>query len=172
VASRPSGVGGPLGEARVGIKAAARPQADEDLAWRALDSLLELQRIVPSVEDEQRDGAALPRGSTKQGFDLLGGESIDFPIRMEARYVYWGRPTLADEVELGDELVGPSGHDGLSGGVTRRVVVVAALWAALGVASGPYAHVHGVDGMFILASGERMTGEQPPQGLGVYPTPV
>jgi hypothetical protein len=54
--------------------------------------------------------------------------------------------------------------------VARRMVVVAALGAALRVASGPYAHIHGVDGR--VSPRERMAGEQAPQGLGVDPSPI
>ena len=48
------------------------------------------------------------------------------------------------------------------------VVVEAAFGAALGIAAGPHAHVHGVDGLLVLCPGERVTGEQAAQGLGVY----
>jgi hypothetical protein len=59
---------------------------------------------------------------------------------------------------LCDELVGPSGHDGLSRRVAGRVVVVAALGTASRVASEPHARIHGVHGRF--APGERMADEQ------------
>jgi hypothetical protein len=52
------------------------------------------------------------------------------------------------------------------------MVVEAALGATFRVAPRPYAHVHGKDGMFILASGQRKAGEQPPEGLGVDSPPV
>jgi hypothetical protein len=71
---------------------------------------------------------------------------------------------------LRDELVGPSGHDGLAGGVAGRIVVEAALGARLGVAARPHAHVHGVDGRS-ASSGERMASEQPSQGFVVDPSP-
>ena len=47
-----------------------------------------------------------------------------------------------------------------------------ALGAGLRVRARPHAHVHGVDGVFVPAPGERVTGEQPPQGLGVDSPPV
>ena len=51
------------------------------------------------------------------------------------------------------------------------VVEAAALWAALGVAARPHAHVHhGVDGRW-FASGERMASEQHSQGFVVDPSP-
>jgi hypothetical protein len=52
------------------------------------------------------------------------------------------------------------------------MVVEAALGATFRVAPRPYAHVHGKDGMFILASGQRKAGEQAPQGLGIDSPPV
>jgi hypothetical protein len=53
------------------------------------------------------------------------------------------------------------------------MIVVSALGAAFRVGSRPHAHVHGVDGYLILvARGERMADEQPPQGFGVDPSPV
>ena len=50
------------------------------------------------------------------------------------------------------------------------MVVEATLGAALRVRAGPYAHVHGVDGR--VSPGERMTGEQPPEGSFVDAPPV
>jgi hypothetical protein len=52
------------------------------------------------------------------------------------------------------------------------MVVEASLGAALRVAARPHARVHGVDGRFARASGERMAGEQFPQSLGVDPSSV
>jgi hypothetical protein len=52
------------------------------------------------------------------------------------------------------------------------MAIVAAPGAGLRVAPGPHAHVHGIDGMLVLACGERVSGEQPPQSLGVDPPPV
>ena len=46
------------------------------------------------------------------------------------------------------------------------MVVVGALGARLGVASGPHANVHGIDGR-AASSGDWMAGEELPQGLGV-----
>jgi hypothetical protein len=66
---------------------------------------------------------------------------------------------------LCDELVGPSGDDRLAGGVPRRVVVVAALGTALGIAARPYAHIHGEDGR--VTPGERMASQKLPQGFVV-----
>src|SRR4051794_41704532 len=91
---------------------------------------------------------------------------------MDALHVHRSRPALADEVELRDELVGPTSDDGLPGGVAGGMVVEAALGATFRVAPRPYAHVHGKDGMFILTSGQRKASEQAPQGLGVDSPPV
>lgn len=43
-------------------------------------------------------------------------------------------------------MVGPSRYDGLPGGVTRGVMVVATFRGSLGVTAGPDAAIHGVDG--------------------------
>jgi len=52
------------------------------------------------------------------------------------------------------------------------MVVVSALGAALGIASGPHARVHGVDGRFVRAAdGERMADKQVAHGFGVDPPP-
>jgi len=48
------------------------------------------------------------------------------------------------------------------------MIVVSSSRAAFCVASGPHAHIHRINGRLILvASGERMADEQPPQSLGV-----
>jgi hypothetical protein len=78
----------------------------------------------------------------------------------DALYVYGRGPTLAHEVQLRDELVGPSGDDGLPRRVARRMVVETPLGATLRVASGPHADVHGVDGRFGL--GKRPASEKSP----------
>ena len=48
----------------------------------------------------------------------------------------------------------------------------ASLGAALRVAAGPYAHVHGVDGRIVFSPGERVACEQVAQSLRVYSSPV
>ncbi len=53
-------------------------------------------------------------------------------------------------------------------GSGRWVVVETALGAALSIAAGPHAHIHGVDGLLVLCPSERVTGEQLAQGLSVY----
>ena len=170
VATRPSGVGRRAGEARIGVEAATRSQPDEDLARIPLQSSLDLDGIVAGVEDEQGSGPFRGRAAQRR-FHLLGGHLVGVPRGADASHVHWGGPALAHEVELCDELVGPSGHDRPAGRVARRVVVEAALGATLRVASGPHARVHGVYGRF--ASGaKRMAGEQPPQSFGVDPPPV
>src|SRR5215217_4838087 len=84
---------------------------------------------------------------------------------MDTPCVNRSSPALANEVELCDELVGPSGDDGLSSRVAGRMVVVSTLGTALRIAAIPHAHVHGIDGRF--TSSKRMVSEQPPQSLGV-----
>lgn len=145
-------------EARVTIEATPRPQTDEDLAWDSLQPLLQLDRVVAGVEDEQGDDALFK--SAQQSLDLLGGDYVGVLGGPDALHVHGGGPTLADEAQLCDELVGPAGHDGLAGGVSRRMVVVSSVWAAFGVASGPHARVHGVDGR--VTPSERMAGQKLP----------
>jgi hypothetical protein len=80
----------------------------------------------------------------------------------DALYVHGRGPTLAHEVELGDELVGPSGDDRLAGGVARRMVIVAALGTSFRIAPRPHARVHGVDGGLPLGTSERIAGQELP----------
>jgi len=51
------------------------------------------------------------------------------------------------------------------------MIVVATLGTAFRVAPRPHAHVHGVNRRW-LTSGERMAGEQPPQGRRIDPSLV
>jgi hypothetical protein len=165
-------VGGRTGEVRITVEATPGSQTDEYLARASLQSPLELNGIVAGVKDEQ-GYTAYHRGSSEQPLYLLGGDRVRFLVRADPPRVHRGGPALSDEVELGDELVGPSGDDGLTGGVSGRMVVEAALGTTLGVASGPHAHVHGVDGRFVRAvDGERMADKQVAQGVGVDPPPV
>jgi hypothetical protein len=162
---------GRASEARISVEATPRPQAHEDLARTSLEPLLELHRIVASVEYEQRSDPlllflVLIREAHKR-FDLLGGYLVGVLRRTEALHVHGGNPALANEIELCDELVGPTRHDRLPSRVARRMVVEAALRATLCVAAIPNAHVHGVDGCRRFASSKRIVGEQPPQSLGV-----
>jgi hypothetical protein len=134
--------------------------------------LLQLHRIVARVEDEQRSGPllrflVLMREAHKRSH-LLGGHLVGVLPRVEALYVYGCGPTLAHEVELGDELVGPPRYDRLSRRVAGRMVVEAALRTTLCVAAIPHANVYGVDGGF--ASSKRKASEQPPQSVSVDPS--
>src|SRR3712207_625313 len=80
----------------------------------------------------------------------------------DALHIYGGGPTLADDVQPGDELVAPPGDDGLTGGVAVRTGIAAALGTPFGVATIPHARVHGVDGRFPFGAGERMTDQELP----------
>jgi hypothetical protein len=162
-------VRGRIGEARIAVEATPGAQADEDLPRAPLQCPLQFDGVVTCVEDEQWGGLSFFK-PTQQSANLLGGDHVGVLGRPDTLHVHGGGPALAGEVELRDELVGPSGHDGLAGGVAGRVVVEAALWAALGVAARPHAHVHGVDGRW-SASGERMASEQPSQGFVLDPSP-
>jgi hypothetical protein len=54
--------------------------------------------------------------------------------------------------------------------VTRRVIVVPALGAALRIAAGPNTGVYSVDGGSSIVLGERVTDNQLPQGFKVHPS--
>src|SRR5215203_5236281 len=123
VATRASGAGGWACEARVGAEAATRPQTDEDLARRFLQSPLHLDRVVAGVEDEQGNGPSFPE-PVQQGLHLLGGDLVGVLGGTDALYIHGGGPALADEVQLCYELVGPSGHDRLPRRMAGRMVVV------------------------------------------------
>src|ERR671912_534137 len=129
VTPRPSGGGGWTSESRIGVEAATRPQTEEDLARPSLKPLLHLDGIVTGVEDEQEGRGLFLSESTQQSLHLLGSDQVGVLHGMDTLHIHGGTPTLADEVELGDELVGPSGYDGLASGVAGRMVVVAALRA-------------------------------------------
>jgi hypothetical protein len=172
VTTRASNVCGRIREARVAVEAPPCSQTDEDLARSPLQPLLQLHGIIAGVEDEQGSDPLLLRPEAKKRFHLLGGYLIGVLPRADASHIHGSGPTLADEIELGDELVSPSGDDRLPRRVARRMVVVSSLGAALlRVAAIPYAYVHGKDGCR-CASSKRMAGDQSPQGFGVdLPSP-
>jgi hypothetical protein len=144
---------------------ATRSQTEEDLAPTPLETSLDLDGVVASVKDEQGSGPFLGRAAQKR-FHLLSGDLVGLPRGTDPLHVHGGGPALTDEVELGDELVSPSGHDRLAGRMARRMVVEAALGATLRIASGPDAHVHGVDGR-CCAPSERMADQQVAQDLRI-----
>jgi hypothetical protein len=166
VATGASDVCGWIRETRVAVEAPTRSQTDEDLARASLESLLQLDGVIARVEDEQRSSGPLLLILDQEAHErsqLLGGYLVGVLRRTEALHVHGGNPALADEVELRDELVGPSCDDGLPGRVAGGMVVETSLGAALRVAAIPHAHVYGIYRRF--ASGERMASEQPPQSL-------
>jgi len=115
---------------------------------------VQLHRVVARVEDEHGSNEEIPllhgRPPREERPDLLRGDLVGVPCGVDALRVHGGGPTLAEEVELGDELVAPSGDDWLAGGVARGMVVEASLGTTLGVAAGPHAHVDGVDVLLVL----------------------
>jgi hypothetical protein len=151
-----------VAQARVAVEAAPGAQADEYLAWAPLQSLLHLDGVVARIEDEQRGSVSPTRrkGPPQERPHLLGGDLVGLLGGSDALHVHGSGPTLAHEVQLCDELVCPARHDGLAGGVARRMVVVAALRTTFRVAAIPHANVYGVDRR--LALSKRMTGEKPP----------
>ena len=135
----------------VAARAPHRPRLDllrggvEDPGWSAtapglragpFQSALQLHRIVASVEDEHAAGLWLGQPS-HQGPHLRGGDLVGVLRRLYPPGIDGRNPRVALEAELGHELVGPAGNDGLAGGVAGRVVVVPPLGARLRVAAGP-----------------------------------
>jgi hypothetical protein len=147
---------GRVAEARIAVEAAPGTQAEEYLAWAPLQCSLHLDGIVARIEDEKGEGISSFE-PTQQSPDLLGGDLVGVLGGTDALYVHGRGPALAHEAQLCDELVSPSGHDGLPRRVAGRMVVVAAQRTALRVASGPHANVHGVYGRR-SALGKRMAG--------------
>ncbi len=79
-------------------------------------------------------------GPARLGFGGLAGVPSAAAVRRNPRRTRAGvsRPGLARRSQGGDPLVGPAGHDRLSGGVLRRGVVEPALRGGLGVAARPH----------------------------------
>ena len=124
-------------------------------SWRTLTSWARLAR----VEDEQRIDVVLGQPA-QQSADLLGCHEVGVLLRAHALHVGRGDPTVTVEAELGDELVGPAGDDGLACRVSARMVIVAAFGAALRVVAGPSAAVHRVDTGSVRSARERIADEQ------------
>jgi hypothetical protein len=158
VATRASDVLRRVAETRIAVEATPRPQADEDLARTPLQCSLHLDGVVACVEDEQGDVLSFFE-PTQQSPNLLGGDHVGVLGGSDAPHVHGSGPTLAHEVELCHELIGPACNDGLASRMARRMVIEAALGAGLRVAAIPHAHVHGVYGRR-SALGEWMAGEQ------------
>jgi hypothetical protein len=116
-------------KARISVEATPSPQTDEDLARTSLEPLLELHRIVASIEYEQRSGPLLLflvlMWEAHKRFDLISSHLVGVLRRTEALHVHGGNPALANEIELCDELVGSTRHDRLPSRVARRMVVEA-----------------------------------------------
>ena len=136
----------------------------------SLQCLLELDGIVAGIEYEQRHTAASHRGASEQTLDLLAGYLVGLLLWSDATNIHGRGPTLAYESQLRDELVDPSGNDGLPGGVSRRMIVVSAIGTGLRIAAGPHAHVHRVDRR--VRPFEWVVDEQVPQSLGVDPSAI
>jgi hypothetical protein len=159
MAARPSDFSERTGEARIAVEAASCPQTDEDLARASLKPLLHFDGIVTRVEDEQGTRPSFPE-PFQQNLHLPTSNLVGILCGANALYVHGRGPTLAHKVQLCDELVGSSGHDGLPGRVSGWMVVETTLGAAFRVATIPHANVYGVDGRIALS--KRMAGEESP----------
>jgi len=133
---------------RVRVEGATGVQPHQDLGTSPFQSLLETHGIVTGVEDEQVRLAATripPAEATHQRLHLLGGHVVGVLLGWDAPCVYRRDPGIALEAELCNQLVAPSGHDGLAGGVAAGMVVIPASGARLGVTARPCALVYRVD---------------------------
>jgi hypothetical protein len=100
---------------RIGVEATPRSQPNQDLRAALLKPLLQFDGLVARVEDEQGDRCGFFLGqAAEQPLNLLYGYHVSILRRRYALDVHRGSPALADEVELGDELVSPTGHDRLA----------------------------------------------------------
>jgi len=110
--TRSTDVRGRVGEALIAVEATPGAQADKDLARATtpLKPLLQLHRIVARVK--AKHGSALPflGQPTEECTHLLGGHLVSILGGVDARNVHGSGPALAAEVELGDELICPSGR--------------------------------------------------------------
>lgn len=100
------------------------------------------------------------------GPDLLGRAGGVVLGRMPAPRVEGRPPALPRDAEVCQPLGVPLGADRLAGGLARRVGVVAALGASLGVAARPDAQVDGRDR---LTAGPRVLRHQGAEGRHVPP---
>src|SRR5829696_7480222 len=89
-----------------------------------------------------------------------------YPADIHRRY-----PGVAREADLGNELVGPTRDDGLSGRVAAGMIVISSLGVRLRIAAGPRSDVHRVDGRTILVvASHRVAGQEIPHGVLVDPS--
>src|SRR3712207_4363016 len=94
MATRPPSVGRWTSEARIGVEAASRSQTDKNMARNSLKSLLHLDGIVASVEDEQgNDHLPFSRAAQKR-FDLLGGHLARASCAGRTRSAFMGAVPL------------------------------------------------------------------------------
>jgi hypothetical protein len=108
VATGASYVRGRIAEARVAVEATPRPQADEDLARTTpLQPPLQLDEVVARIEDEYSNGRSFFE-SIQQYLHLPGGDHVGVLGGPDALDIHRGGPTLAGEVQPGDELVDPA----------------------------------------------------------------
>jgi hypothetical protein len=92
--------------------------------------------VIPGVEDEERHLGVIGQ-QVDQAPNLFDGGSSSVHGWADAQRVQWRGPAVRRPVQLADPLIGPPGHDGLSGRVLGGRVVESPLGAALGVASVP-----------------------------------
>jgi hypothetical protein len=100
-------------EARVAVEAPPGAQAEEDLARAPLELALQLDGVLAGIEDEQGNRELFSSEPAEQGLHLPGGDHVGVLGGPDALHIHGGAPTLAGEVDSGDELLGPACDDGL-----------------------------------------------------------
>jgi hypothetical protein len=148
----------------LGVEDAPGVQPHQDLGTGSFKVALKSDRVVAGVEDEQRIRPPLGQ-QAYQVRDLLGGDVVGVFLWAHAPRVDGRHPTVSYESQPHDELVGPAGDDRLPGGVAARVVMVAALRAALRVAPRPRRNVYRVDAGSSTLGREGNTAQQVAQRL-------
>ena len=107
--------------------------------------------IVPNRSRHRRRTGPRPRHGRRltKPWICSTATALAFSAGWTRRTSERGAPAIAREAELGQPLVGPPGHDRLTGRVARRVVIKAAFRARLGIATGPDAQITSVDRMAV-----------------------
>jgi hypothetical protein len=151
---------------RVGIEAAVGTQADQNGNGELLQPLGHLGRVVARIKDEQRY-RPVRRRSADDSRDLRDRHGIGVLTRMHPSHIKRGGPAIAREVELSQPLVRPARDDRLPGGVAGGMVIKAAVWARLGIATGPDAQINSVDRLILR---RRVPRQQCAEGRDVQVT--
>jgi hypothetical protein len=141
------------------------PQPDRDRGGLVAEPKPQAGGVVAGVQDQQRDRLLACRQASNQRSDLADGDVVVVVRRMQPAGGQRGGPAVTGEAELTAPLERPASHDRLAGRVPRRLVVIAALGAGLGVATGPGADIDRVDWLAVV---EWVAGQQVAECLDVH----